>query len=138
MLTILNMLLKNLKGYHIILASKSPRRQELLKELDISFTIETKEIEEVYPLELTDFKISDYLSKLKATPFKNDLLANDLLITSDTIVWVNNKALGKPKDYNEAFTMLTQLSNNTHKVITSITITNLKFQKNSLRVVNYI
>lgn len=123
------MLLKNLKGYHIILASKSPRRQELLKELDISFTIETKEIEEVYPLELTDFKISDYLSKLKATPFKNDLLANDLLITSDTIVWVNNKALGKPKDYNEAFTMLTQLSNNTHKVITSITITNPKFQK---------
>lgn len=123
------MLLKNLADYNVILASKSPRRQQLLNDLDISFTIQTREIAEVYPSELTDFKIPDFLSQLKATPFKNGLLENDLLITSDTIVWIDNKALGKPKNYEEAFLMLSQLSNNTHKVITSITITNPKFQK---------
>ena len=123
------MLLKNLNDYQIILASKSPRRQQLLQDLDISFTIQTKEIAEIYPPELTDFEIPDFLSQLKATPFKNDLSEKDILITSDTIVWVDNTALGKPKDFTEAFAMLSQLSNTTHKVITSITITNPKFQK---------
>lgn len=123
------MLSTKLSKYNIILASKSPRRHELIKSLDISFTIKTKEVEEIYPENLKHSKITDYLAELKATPFTSELNENDLLITSDTIVWLNNKALGKPKDYHEAFNMLKELSNATHEVITSISLTSKNFQK---------
>ena len=120
LLIILNMLSNKLSNYNIILASNSPRRQQLLKDLDIDFEIRTKEIEEIYPSELLGTEITDFLANLKSKPFIDELNENDLLITSDTIVWFNNKALGKPKNYDEAFQMLKELSNNTHQVITSI------------------
>ncbi|AZJ31677.1 septum formation protein [Tenacibaculum mesophilum] len=123
------MLSTKLSQYSIILASSSPRRQELIKSLNIPFTVKIKDIEEIYPEELQQTEITDFLADLKAIPFKKDLKENELLITSDTIVWINNEALGKPKNYNEAFQMLKKLSNTTHKVITSICITNKLFQK---------
>ena len=122
------MLQEKLKNYNIILASKSPRRQQFFKDLDIDFTIKLKEVEEVYPQELKGIEITDYLANLKAEAF-TDLKDNDILITSDTIVWLENKALGKPKDNNEAFTMLKNLSGKKHEVITSISIKNKNFQK---------
>lgn len=123
------MLTKKLSTYNVILASNSPRRQELIKSLNIPFTIKRKEVEEIYPNTLKHTEITDYLANLKAQPFVPELAENDLLITSDTIVWLNNKALGKPKNYNEAFSMLQELSNSTHQVITSICITNKSFQR---------
>lgn len=123
------MLSEKLVNYNIILASNSPRRQELIKDLDVPFVIKTKEIDEIYPLHLKEHEITDFLSDLKSKPFKDDISDKDLLITSDTIVWSNNKALGKPKDYAEAFKMLKELSSNTHEVITSICITNKSFKK---------
>ena len=79
-----------------------------------------KEVDEVYPSNLTEEDITDYLAVLKSDAFAGDLLENDILITSDTIVWHQNKALGKPKNYEDAFQMLQSLSNSTHKVITSV------------------
>ncbi|CAM1340668.1 Maf-like protein [Tenacibaculum aestuarii] len=133
------MLSTKLSKYNIILASNSPRRQELIKSLDIPFSIKTKEIEEIYPKELHHTQITDYLAALKASPFTSELKENDLLITSDTIVWLSNKALGKPKDYNEAFSMLKGLSNTTHEVITSICLTSKNFQKtiNDITIVTF-
>ncbi len=123
------MIQKHLDNYNLILASGSPRRQQFCKDLGLNVEIRLKSIEEVYPKQLRHHNISDYLSKLKAEPFKNELLSNDILITSDTIVWHNNKALGKPKDYKDAFDMLLSMSNTTHEVITSITFTTLNSQK---------
>lgn len=123
------MLSTKLSKYSIILASNSPRRQELIKSLDIPFSIKTKEVEEIYPKELKHSEITDFLADLKATPFKKELKENELLITSDTIVWINKRALGKPKNYEEAFQMLKEISNNKHEVITSICITSKSFQK---------
>ncbi|ALU74857.1 septum formation inhibitor Maf [Tenacibaculum dicentrarchi] len=123
------MLASKLSKYTVILASKSPRRQQLIKDLNIPFIIKTKEVEEIYPEDLKGTEIADFLAALKAEPFKDELTQTDLLITSDTIVWHNNKALGKPKDYNDAFKMLKNLSDNTHQVITSICISNKNFKK---------
>lgn len=114
------MLRDKLKNYKIILASGSPRRQQFFKDLDIDFEIRIKEIDEVYPLNLIEEDITDYLAVLKSDAFEGELLENEILITSDTIVWHENKALGKPKDYNDAFAMLQSLSNKTHQVITSV------------------
>lgn len=108
------------KEYKIILASGSPRRQQFLKDLDLDFEIRLKDIEEIYPDTLQGFEITNYLAELKANAFKEDLKEKELLITSDTIVWLDNKALGKPKDYNDAFAILKSLSNETHEVITSV------------------
>ncbi len=117
------MVLENIKNKHIILASKSPRRQKFLKDLGLDFEIRLKELEENYPNHLKRNEITDFLSKLKAEPFSEELDENDILITSDTIVWLNNKALGKPKDRKDAIYILRKLSNNMHEVITSISIT---------------
>lgn len=122
------MLKEKLKDYNIILASGSPRRQQFFKDLDIDFTIILKSVDEVYPKELKETEITDYLADLKSKAFTN-LSDKDILITSDTIVWLNNKALGKPKDDKEAFNMLSALSGKTHKVITSISIKTNLFQK---------
>lgn len=141
------MLANKLSKYTIILASSSPRRQQLLKDLDINFKIQTKEVEEIYPENLKHSQITDFLADLKSKPFK--LLKNELLITSDTIVWCNDEALGKPKDSKEAFDMLQKLSENTHTVITSISIrtkdsqkiindtTEVRFKKLSSDEINY-
>lgn len=114
------MLKENLKNYKIILASGSPRRQQFFKDLDLDFEIRLKEIEEIYPNYLKANEITDYLAVLKANAFEGELNENEILVTSDTIVWHNNKALGKPKDYDEAFQILKTLSNETHDVITSV------------------
>lgn len=114
------MLNEKFNKHRIILASGSPRRQQFLKELDVDFEIQLKDIEEIYPEHLQAEEITNFLAKLKASAFALDLDDNDILITSDTIVWLNNKALGKPKDYDDAFEMLTEMSGTTHKVITSV------------------
>lgn len=114
------MLNEKFKNNRIILASGSPRRQQFLKELDVDFEIQLKDVEEVYPEHLQAEEITNFLAKLKASAFVLNLDENDILITSDTIVWLNNKALGKPKDYDDAFEMLTEMSGTTHKVITSV------------------
>ena len=116
------MLNEKFKNHKIILASGSPRRQQFLKELDIDFEIKLKEIEEIYPNHLQAEEITDFLAKLKASAFENDLQDNEVLITSDTIVWLENKALGKPIDASHAAKMLTEMSGKTHKVITSVCI----------------
>ncbi len=122
------MLREKLKNYNIILASGSPRRQAFFKELDLDFTIQVKEVKEVYSEKLKHSKITDYLSQLKASVFK-DLSENDILITSDTIVWKDKKAMGKPKDFEEAKEMLRNLSGQMHEVITSVCFTSKEFQK---------
>lgn len=109
-----------LQHKNIILASGSPRRQQFFKEMDLNFTIQLKEIEEIYPNHLKAEEITNFLAVLKAKAFENDLKKNDILVTSDTIVWLNGKALGKPKDTEDAFQMLQQLANQTHEVITSV------------------
>ena len=114
------MLKDKLNKINIILASGSPRRQQFFKEMDLHYTIRLKEIEEIYPNHLEAAEITNFLAKLKASAFENELKENDVLVTSDTIVWLNGKALGKPKDYKDAFKMLQQLSNQTHEVITSV------------------
>jgi septum formation protein len=114
------MLKNKLANYTLILASGSPRRQQFFKDLDLDFEIRIKEIEEIYPSELKAGEITDYLAELKANAFEGELNENEILITSDTIVWHNNKALGKPKDEQDAFAILKSLSNATHEVITSV------------------
>jgi septum formation protein len=114
------MLRDKLKHKNIILASGSPRRQQFFKDLGIDFEIKLKEIDEVYPEHLKAEEITDYLAVLKATAFDGELKEDDVLITSDTIVWLHEKALGKPKNYDDAFKMLSDLSNKTHEVITSV------------------
>ena len=114
------MLKDKLNKINIILASGSPRRQQFFKEMDLHYTIRLKEIEEIYPEHLQAEEITNFLAELKANAFENELKENDVLVTSDTIVWLNGKALGKPKDYDDAFKMLQQLANQTHEVITSV------------------
>jgi septum formation protein len=114
------MLKDKLANYTLILASGSPRRQQFFKDLDLDFEIRLKEIEEVYPSELQAEAITNYLAELKASAFEGELKENEILITSDTIVWHNNKALGKPKNEEDAFAILQSLSNATHEVITSV------------------
>lgn len=114
------MLKNKLQKYKLILASGSPRRQQFFKDLDLDFEIRLKEIEEIFPPELQREKITNYLAELKASAFEGDLNDNEILITSDTIVWHNNGALGKPKDVADAFRILKSLSNATHEVITSV------------------
>jgi len=116
-----NFLAEKYKNYQIILASGSPRRQELLKGLDIPFKIETREVDEVYPLHLKEQEITEYLAKLKSDAF-SDLSEKTIVITSDTIVWLKGKAVMKPKDRGEAIQMLSQLSNNCHQVFTSVCV----------------
>jgi septum formation protein len=122
------MLRNRLKNFNIILASGSPRRQDLLKDLDVDFRIEVRKIEETYPDHLKDAAITDYLSQLKASVF-TDLSESDLLITSDTIVWKDNKAIEKPKNMNDARQMLQNLSGEMHQVYTSVCFTTTAFQK---------
>ena len=122
------MLREKLKNYRVILASGSPRRQQFFEDLDLDFIVQVKDVVEKFPKDLKGAEITDFLANLKSQSFTN-LANNDLLITSDTIVWLNNKALGKPKNKQEAFTMLKELSGKKHEVITSISIRSKNFQK---------
>ena len=123
-------MLKNiLKNHNVILASGSPRRQQFLKDLDIPFSIQLFEVEEIYPDHLKGTEITDFLAKLKATPFDNTLKDHEIVITSDTIVWQDGSALGKPKNKEEAFQMLKSLSGKKHEVISSVCLKTKEFSK---------
>ena len=132
------MLKQKLNNYNVILASGSPRRQQFFRDLDIDFSIQLKEIEEIYPENLKGVAITDYLSNLKSDSFST-LNDKDLLITSDTIVWLEGKALGKPKDAKDAFTMLRAMSGKKHEVITSVCLKSTSFQKiiNDVTIVTF-
>lgn len=111
------------KNYNIILASGSPRRQQFLKDLELDFEIQLKPVEEIYPPHLKAAQITDFLSELKADAFKETLQEKDILITSDTIVWHNEKALGKPKNKAEAIAMIKSYTNSWHDVVSSVSFT---------------
>ena len=116
-------MLSNLKKYHIILASKSPRRQELLRGMGVDFDILTKETPEDYPSDLPLDEVPKYLSLQKSLAFYDDELPADyLLITSDTVVICEGEILGKPKDRKDAERMLQLLSGKTHYVVTGVTV----------------
>jgi len=127
------MLQNKLKDYKIILASGSPRRQQFFKELHLDFEVRLKSIEEVYPQELKGSEISDYLAVLKASAFEGSLLPNEILVTSDTVVWHKNTSLAKASDEKEAFQMLKTLSSDWHEVITSVSFTT----SNETKTVNH-
>ena len=116
-------MLTNLKKYHIILASKSPRRQELLRGMGVDFEILTKETPEDYPTDLPLDEVPKYLSLQKSLAFTDEELPADyLLITSDTVVICEGEILGKPKDREDATRMLRLLSGKTHHVVTGVTV----------------
>lgn len=117
------MLKEKLKNHNLILASGSPRRQAFFDALHLDFEVRVKPVEEIYPKHIQREDITDFLSKLKAEAFKTELKPNDILVTSDTIVWHNGEALGKPNNKQHAFEMLKSLSGKTHEVISSICFT---------------
>ena len=109
-----------MKPFNIILGSQSPRRRELMAGLDIPFTCVTIDADESYPQDLQAGDIPLYISRAKARAYINFLQENDLLITSDTIVWLNGEMLGKPTDEADARVMLARLSGRTHEVYTAV------------------
>ena len=118
--------LTNLASKKIILGSNSPRRQELLRGLELDFEVRVHPIEEAIPSDLPAQYAAAYLSKLKADAFPEELQENELLITADTVVIDRGKVLGKPANEQEAFEILKSLSGATHTVMTAVTIKDLK------------
>ncbi|MEK0441172.1 MAG: hypothetical protein RL403_150 [Bacteroidota bacterium] len=118
--------LRNLDSKKIILGSNSPRRQELLRGLELDFEVRVHPVDETIPADLPAQYAAAYLSKLKADAFPGELQENDLLITADTVVIDHEKVLGKPADEQEAFEMLKSLSGATHTVMTAVTIKDRK------------
>lgn len=106
----------------LILASKSPRRQSLLAELGLPLEIRIEEVEEIYPNELEARKVPEFLARLKAQPLLSTLDEGEILVTSDTVVILDNEVIGKPRDYAHARTILEQLSGKTHEVITGVAL----------------
>ncbi len=114
-------MLKNLEHYSVYLASQSPRRQSLLKELGVNFRVLSKRnIDETYPSELKKDEIALFLAKIKAEAYHDYIKENNLIITADTIVWHEEKVLGKPSNYAQAFEYLKSLSGKSHWVITGV------------------
>lgn len=113
-------MIKNIENRRIILASKSPRRTELLKGLGLEFISKTKDVEEDFPEDMDPFFVPRYLAEKKALAFKEDLEEQDLLITADTVVIVDGEILNKPTDKAEALLMLRKLSGNVHRVVTGV------------------
>ena len=117
-------MLDNLKKYRIILASNSPRRKELLAGLGVDYEVRTlPDVDESYPETLQGADIPLFISKIKADAYKNLLQPDELMITADTIVWMDGMVLGKPRNRFGAIEMLRQLSGHTHQVFTGVTIT---------------
>ena len=115
-------MLENLKEYNIVLASKSPRRRELLKELGLEFEINALSVDEDYPADLPADQIARYLSEKKADAYLPTLSDKELIITADTVVICDDAVLGKPKDYADAMHMLMSLSGRCHQVVTGVTL----------------
>jgi len=109
----------------IILGSQSPRRQKLLKQLGINYDIQVLSIDETYPSDLSPYDVPEYLASLKSEQFNTEKLENTCIITSDTVVILNDKILGKPIDKKDALKMILELSNKEHYVVTGVC---LKFE----------
>lgn len=122
-------MLSHLNNYQIILASQSPRRQDLLQGLNIPFEVKAIDVEETYPAQMVGVDIPMYLAEKKANAYKKMMDENTLLITADTIVWHEGQVFGKPTDKKDAMRMLNALSGKTHQVITGVCISTLKKRK---------
>ena len=122
------MLIEKLKNYNLVLGSASPRRKELLAELELEFSIKTTDEKEDYPKDLEINEIAEFLAKQKADIIARELEKDDLLITADTIVVQNSEVIHKPKNKQDAIEILRKLSGNSHKVITGICITSSEKQ----------
>lgn len=107
---------------HFILASRSPRRQELLRDLGLEFEVVVKNYCEDYPVHLSGAEIAEYVSNEKAQSFRGKISDNDIVITADTIVWCCNRVVDKPTDYDNALDILNVISGKTHEVITGVTL----------------
>lgn len=117
-------MLSHIQKYDILLASNSPRRRELLSGLGIEYQVTAlPNIDESYPETLQGEEIPQYIATVKAEAYKPEMSDRTLLITADTIVWLNGKVFGKPKDKDDAKNMLRTLSENIHTVITGVCIT---------------
>lgn len=112
------------KDYKIVLASNSPRRRELLAGIDIDFTVcVIPDIDESYPSELPKLDIAEFISRKKAAVYRQQMAADELIITADTVVVLGSKVMGKPADKDDACQMLRELSGRTHQVVTGVTLT---------------
>ena len=121
---------ENLKKYRIVLASNSPRRRELLGGLGIDFEVKVlPDIEENYPAELPVTEIAEYIAREKACAYLPVMADDELIITADTIVVVDDEVMGKPKDADDARRMLKKLSGRTHQVITGVCLTTKDIQR---------
>jgi septum formation protein len=116
------MIIDKLNDYKIILASRSPRRQQLLRELGLKFDVVIREYEELYPEGMSGEEIARYVAHEKAASFKKEISDNEIVIAADTIVWCNNKVLGKPLNREDAICILKEISGNTHEVITGVSL----------------
>lgn len=124
------MVLTNLKKYQVILASNSPRRKELLAGLGVEYEVRTlPDIDESYPEALQGADIPLYIAKEKADAYLSILKPGELMITADTIVWLDGKVLGKPLDREEALQMLRDMSGRTHEVFTGVCLTTTEWQR---------
>jgi septum formation protein len=119
-------MLENLHNKRIKLASKSPRRQQLLQGLGLTFDVWSKEVDETYPDHLQQEEIPLYLASKKADAFREELEDGDVLITADTIVWIDGQVLNKPEDRDDAIRMIGLLNGNTHDVYTGVSIVSLE------------
>ncbi len=125
----IGMIFEHLERYTVVLASKSPRRQELLKGMGVKFICVTKETSEDYPA-MPFKKVPEYLSRQKSLAFSDEELPADyLLITADTVVIAENEILGKPADRDDALRMMNLLSGKTHHVVTGVTVRSKKRMK---------
>ncbi len=123
-------MLDNLKNYHIILASNSPRRRELLGGLGLDFEVRTLPgVDESYPDTLEGSQIPLYIAREKAEAYRGLLRENELMITADTIVWLDGRVLGKPRDEAEAVQMLRDMAGRTHEVYTGVCLTTPAHQR---------
>lgn len=120
----------NLKKYNIVLASNSPHRKELMSGLGVDYVVKTlPDVDESYPDTLQGTEIPAYISREKADAYKSLIQPDELLITADTIVWLNGEVLGKPKGREGAIDMLRKLSGTSHQVITGVCLTTSDWQK---------
>ena len=123
-------MLENLNKYRIVLASNSPRRKELLSGLGIQYEVKTlPDIDESYPEGLDGMEIPAFIARSKADAYRSVMQPDELIITADTIVWLDGKVMGKPRDAEEAREMLRALSGQTHQVITGVCLTTPTYQK---------
>ncbi len=110
----------DLNKFRIILGSRSPRRQELLRELGLEFEVVMKDWEEYYPEDLSGPEIALYVAEGKALSFLPEIRANEIVITADTIVWCDGEVLSKPSDREDARRIIRKISGRTHEVITGV------------------